>query len=122
MTKYGKPRLPPETKCPQRFLEELGAHLQPKCTARGEQIVPEGNYGSDFVVLLSGKLPTAHLLPPPPPPPQQLEVLAELSRLRDDVQGLGKLVQASRHEATEGDNTLHQRISASETRQAALSA
>ena len=56
MTKYGKPRLPPETKCPQRFLEELGAHLQPKCTARGEQIVPEGNYGSDFVVLLSGKL------------------------------------------------------------------
>lgn len=56
LTKYGKPRISSGTRCPIEFLEQLCTFLQPRPFALGERLIPQNQYGSDFVILLSGKL------------------------------------------------------------------
>ena len=49
-------------------------------------------------------------------------LLAQLAALRDELHGLGKIVQVSRAQSDEADKTLHARLSAAEVKQSAVTA
>ena len=55
-TKYGVPRISSGTRCPSDFLMHIATHLTPKAFAKGERLCKRGDYGSNFVIVLGGRL------------------------------------------------------------------